>query len=141
MVTLPDQLLDLLVDFRDEAVHDVLLERKFVFGGVDAHEVLGPLAEQVLGADLQVHLDGGGGDGALREGHVTRSGEAAGGAALERRGHVEEVQVGVLLDAGLEADAPTGLGADQGEVLQQDLAVVLHIRGQRADDEVFVCHS
>ena len=65
---------------------------------------------------------------------------AAAVAVLEDGSEVQVVDVRGLLDAGLQPDTGTGGGADQGEVLNQNVAVLLHVIGQGRNKEVSNSH-
>ena len=129
-VTLPDELLDLLVDFGGDSVDDVLLEGQFLGVGADADEVLGIFAKQGVRADVHVHLDDGGGDGALGEGGSAGSSEAAALAVLKCGGELQIVQVRGGLDTSLDADALAGGRAYERKVFDDEVLVVLHVGGQ-----------
>ena len=140
-VALPDGLLKGLLDELLDLGDDFGLEGHRLLPGTGADEVLGVLAAQGFRAEVEVDFDNPDVDFLLGEGNVALRGEAATGAVLEDGGHVEVVEVGRLLDAGLLGHTLDGR-ATEDDVIDDDVAVSLHVVGQAGDDDVVgLCHS
>ena len=140
-VALPDSLFKGLLDELLDLGDDFGLEGHRLLTGTGADEVLGVLAAQGFRAEVEVDFDNPDVDFLLGEGDVALRGEAATGAVLEDGGHVEVVEVGRLLDAGLLGHTLDGR-ATEDDVIDDDVAVSLHVVGQAGDDDVVgLCHS
>ena len=135
----PDLGLDGLVHLLDEGVDDVLLIGQIVVACIDADEVLGVFADEGLRADLAVHLVEGDGDEALGEGDGVLGVKSAGAAVLDDGSEGKVVQMHRTLDAGLDADAATGVAVCETEGADDEVAVLLHIGGEAGHVEI--CYS
>ena len=141
LVTLEDQFLNLAVDFGYETINDELLKWQGFGIGIGTDKILRPLSNKFLWADGDQHLDPGGLNLTVSEGHISSRLKFAVETILEGGSDLKIVEILLEFHARLNADSVADAATHKTKVLEEQVTVFLHIGREGGHDEICSWHN